>query len=181
MDSVGDVVNTIQGFFVPQQQKPVIPQVIDNIFNRGNTDTYNSNVNNDRTSLFNTFREVRNRVTPTENPLINKSIRDLIEGQYIPEASVLKPVKDVINDRTQTTTTESPLRSLFNVIRGPRNAKNPSPTEEPSILDSIGGLFNTNNNNSPSILQSFGDIFSVNGTDNGSNILRDITDAINGK
>ncbi len=177
MNSVGDVVNTIQGFFVPQQNKPVIPQVIDNVFNRGkasNNNNYNNNYyNSGQSSLLGPFREVVSRVTSTENPLINKSIKDLLDGQYIPEASVLKPIRDVINGRKETTTTETPIRSLFDGLI------NSQTSDEPSILDSIGSLFNTNDSKSPSILESIGDIFKVNGTDDSQTIVKDITDAIN--
>ncbi|CAG2173778.1 unnamed protein product, partial [Oppiella nova] len=109
MDSVGDVVQTIQGFFTPQNQKPVIPQIVDsapplfttnsrtNVYTSDSGIPYdrqpNHNYNTDNSFVLNPFREIINRginretARPTENPLINKSVRDLFDRQYIPEAS----------------------------------------------------------------------------------------------
>lgn len=149
MDSVGDVVNTIQGFFVPQQQKPVIPQLIQRVPQvlrsevnaysvEDNNKNHNYRYNNDNddynsagTALFNPIRELINRrakipaTSTTEEPVFVQSVRDLFDRQYIPEASDVKPVKD----EPEAKPFDHTLRSLFMSLIGnsrPNDKKNDS-------------------------------------------------------
>ena len=198
MDSVGDVVNTIQGFFVPQQQKPVVPQLIrtvPQIFNGGNggngyrvDDNYrNHNYDTDSSSIFSPFREIINprRVThqTTQRPLIVQSVRDLFDRQYIPEASDVKPTKEIADQNR--TVDQNPLRSLFSgLIETTEVAKDSDDnSEEPSLLDAIGSIFgsglttNRDKKNNTNGHNFFSDIFNMNDTD--SILVKDITDSLN--
>lgn len=191
MDSVKDVVNTIQGFFTPQQQqKPVINQLfntVPQIFNRGVGNSYSSddsynrspnynrnhNYNTVRTPLLGPFREIINRgiVTTTENPLINKSVRDLFDRQYIPEASAVEPIKEVANENRSEVA--NPMRDLFSGFIDPTEEVDEDPEvngENLSIIDSIGDIMSSiqrNNSNIGFNLSSiFDQIFNPNQTNN---------------
>ncbi|CAG2107907.1 unnamed protein product [Medioppia subpectinata] len=232
MDSVGDVVQTIQGFFTPNQQKPVITQIIERTPQLFNTNSganvytsdipYNRNsnlnpnlnrntYNSDNSFVMNPFREIINRginrqpnrvpnreiipevVRPAENPLINKSIRDLLDRQYIPEASDVKPTKELL-DQNQTTgaLTTRPITSLFGELL---NTKQERPKEEKSkednesdissIFGSFGDLFGLDNQrvrndtrNGPKMQPFFANFFGMNESEN-QTIVRDITDSFN--
>ena len=206
MDSVGDVVNTIQGFFVPQQQKPVIPQLvrrIPQVFRSGGNaysteDNYNNDYSSAGTDLFNPIRELINRRAPipvtssTEKPLIDQYVGGPYDRQYIPEASDVRPVKDDSKGQQLDQT----LRSLFTGLIGntrvgddkertskSANGKQDNVESEPSLLGAIGSFldsgFNTAKRNKTSGNDFFGNIFgNINGTD-GRDIVKGFADAIN--
>ncbi|XP_054161919.1 uncharacterized protein LOC128959909 [Oppia nitens] len=212
MDSVGDVVNTIQGFFTPQtsQQKPVVPQILQTVPQLFNTNggqqniyisdiPYQTNnvkqpkVNSNSEFILNPFREIFNPnpnpnpkpieslPKPTENPLINYSVRDLYNRQYISEASDIKPITQEVNKTNSSI--NGPMSTLISGLFNPIQqdlTKSLANNKNPSILDSIGNIFNNNNkqnnSNDYDLTPFLSNIFSDFNDTNNATVVKDIND-----
>lgn len=174
MDSVGDVVNKIRGFFTSSQTQSMIRGTIDNIFNIGN----NNNGNN-RPSIVKPLTDIINRPSTVESPVAVNPISSITNNNnkrgYIPEESLVRSVQAVFN--TKTSTTEGPLvKSLFDNVFNQRSKS----AQDSTLLDSFNKIFDTNDNiENPSILQSVGDIFTTNGTNESPSLFQSIGNIFN--